>query len=100
MKVVINTCYGGFDLSEKAKKLYAEARKDDDFDIDVDLYLALEVRYDPKLIEIVENLGKEANDSFSDLKIVEIPDGSHIYIENYDGKEYLLYSKSEIKGVV
>ena len=43
-------------------------------------------RDDPRLVDVVEKLGKEANNS-SDLMVVEIPDDMPYYIENYDGFE-------------
>lgn len=44
-------------------------------------------RTDPKLIQVVEELGKEANGICADLKIVEIPDGIEWEINQYDGLE-------------
>lgn len=46
-------------------------------------------RADPILVEVVEELGKAANTRFSDLEIVEIPDGTDWQIEEYDGKEWV-----------
>ena len=48
-------------------------------------------RTDLYLIEVVKELGKEANGFYSDLKIVEIPDelADNYIIENYDGYETL-----------
>ena len=102
MKVVINTCFGGFGLSEKAWKRYAELAgfklikhpgmfgdelykdsvQEDNFLFHGDLS-----RTDPILIQVVEELGADANDRFSDLKIVQIPDNIEWYICEYDGKE-------------
>lgn len=44
-------------------------------------------RDDPKLIEIVERLGTEADGNFAKLSIVEIPDGVKWVIDSYDGME-------------
>jgi len=44
-------------------------------------------RDDPDLIKVVEELGEEANDSYSKLVIVEIPDGVDWEIDEYDGYE-------------
>ena len=46
-------------------------------------------RDDPDLIKIIEKLGKKANNQFSDLKIVEIPDGTEYIIDEYDGLEHI-----------
>lgn len=81
-KIVINRCYGGFGLSEKAYE-----------------YLGLEwdgygyaynnenKRDDPKLIECIEALGNTANGRWSRLGIVEIPDDVEWQIDEYDGVE-------------
>lgn len=78
MKIVINTEYGGYTLSKKA----------------VDFLRTRGVtpeckRNDPALIECVTILGEEANESYSKLKIVEIPDDVDWEIEEYDGKEWV-----------
>jgi len=44
-------------------------------------------RTDPMFIEVVEELGEKANSWASELKIVEIPDGTNYTIDNYDGIE-------------
>lgn len=44
-------------------------------------------RNDPLLIQVINEFGKEANDQFSDLEIVEIPDNVEWQIEEYDGWE-------------
>lgn len=46
-------------------------------------------RDDPILIQVIRELGKKANDSHADLKIVEIPDGVEWKIEEYDGNEHV-----------
>lgn len=50
-------------------------------------YFSFPGRADPDLIAVVEKLGKEANGTCADLKIVEIPDGVDYEIEEYDGME-------------
>lgn len=86
MKIVINAKYGGFGLSETALALY-KARKhlaDDEFS-----YFDLE-RNDPVLVEIVEKLGEDADDLYSKLKVVEIPDDIKCWeIVEYDGCEHI-----------
>ena len=46
-------------------------------------------RTDPLLIQIVKELGKEANGRCADLKIIEIPDDISYEIEEYDGMEWI-----------
>lgn len=46
-------------------------------------------RNDPFLVQVVEELGEEANSSFSILQIVNVPDNVNWYIEEYDGNEWV-----------
>jgi hypothetical protein len=46
-------------------------------------------RNDPALIQVVEELGDDANDRFSGLAIVEIPDDVDWIIQDYDGMEWV-----------
>ena len=46
-------------------------------------------RSDPKLIQVVGELGEAANGRFAELRIVEIPDGVEYEIEEYDGREWV-----------
>ena len=82
MKIVINRCYGGFGLSEKAIDEYAKLSGKDDFK-----YYDI-ARDDPILVDIVERLGNEASDSMADIQIIEIPDDvTDWHIFDYDGME-------------
>lgn len=83
-KIVINKCYGGFGLSEKAYEYlglewdgYGYAYSDE------------EKRDDPKLIECIEALGDKANGRWARLGIVEIPDDVEWQIDDYDGVEWV-----------
>lgn len=84
MKVVINTCYGGFGLSDRAKQLYSERKgiTENIYDWDIG-------RADPILIQVIEEMGDAAGGSYAQLKIVEIPDNVDWEIEEYDGKEWV-----------
>lgn len=80
MKVVINTCFGGYGLSKKA---YAELglRWDNHgsaFNED---------RANPNLVAVIEKLGKKANGLSAELKVIEIPDDIEWKITDYDGVE-------------
>lgn len=46
-------------------------------------------REDPILVEVVEELGDSASDTYSALVVVDIPDDMHYTIDYYDGYEEL-----------
>lgn len=88
MKVVINTCYGGFGLSKAAFARWRAAKNlsdhDQSYQYDSDIS-----RNDAELIQIVEEMGRAAHGDFASLKIVEVPDGVDWYIDEYDGREWV-----------
>lgn len=126
MKVVINICYGGFNLSKECWELYfskqnkivwmrdnyyncvllvppeqhvehtwgAEGKNGNREQYDKKwkeqsfLVTQLE-RHDPLLVEAVEELGLDASGFYSNLKIIEIPDGVEYIIKDYDGLEHV-----------
>ena len=85
-KIVINTWFGGFGLSDEALDLY---KAKSGIDKDEEIYEWDIERDDPILIEVIEELGPMAYGSDSNLKIVEIPDYVKWVIENYDGMEWV-----------
>ena len=121
--VVINKCYGGFGLSEKAvmryaelkgiklypesseagvglnryylceseefHKLHKEAKRTGNYDQSNAMYFNINdiERDDPILVQIVEELGEEVNDDYSELKVVQIPSEVEYYIHYHDGVE-------------
>jgi hypothetical protein len=48
-----------------------------------------EVRHDPDLVRVVEELGERASGRYASLKVVEIPDGTEYEISEYDGHEHI-----------
>ena len=44
-------------------------------------------RADPKLVQVVEELGEAASGKYAELKVIEIPDGIEWEILDYDGYE-------------
>lgn len=108
MKVVINTCFGGFGLSDLAFEKLLQ-RKGIEFEKkeeacmshyyrkghmnDNDYYLSEYDFYDNRseadLIAVVEELGQLANNNYSSLKVIDIPDDIEWQVEEYDGREHI-----------
>ena len=74
-KIVINTCYGGFSLSEQASELLPTLR-----------YMQ---RDSPSLVKVVEELGSKSWGDCAELKVVEIPEDVEWEIVEYDGIEHI-----------
>ena len=87
MKVVINTCFGGYRLSEEACQ-YLNTKN---------VYEYIDDRTNSKLVKCIETLGEKASGIFADLHVVEIPDDVNWYIDEYDGKE-IIREKHRIWG--
>ena len=106
-KVVINTCFGGFGLSNKAFEMYLDRmniayikeshpdsiwstryRKADHSDEEYLDFFDMK-RDDPILISVIEEIGcEEASGDMSELCIIELPDDVDCWvINNYDGVE-------------
>ena len=112
-KVVTNSCYGGFGISNAAIRRYAEIKG-------IELVLVPRTRYgdkdwqyhsehwervgiedaddryfsyhdidrtDPALVQVVEEMGTDADGDQAQLRIVDIPDDVNWYIDDYDGIE-------------
>lgn len=99
-KAVINTCYGGFGISEEAynwlkihsiegtKYNYIDDKllykcEYDDHSIRCHYYGP---RHHPLFIKCVEELGEKASDTFANLQVVEF-EGNLYRITEYDGYE-------------
>lgn len=104
-KIVINTCFGGFGLSEAAIALYFEKAglirytETSKFGSRCNYYkkegekifwsvFNLQ-RDDPILVKVVTELGAAANGEYAELEIVEIPDDVLWEINEYDGVEHI-----------
>ena len=83
-KIVINACHGGFGLSDQAEAQYAQLSGKA-----LPVYYWEIARNDPILVEVVEQLGEAANYKYSELKVVEIPDGVEWTVHEYDGMEWV-----------
>ena len=102
MKIVINTEYGGFSLSEQAVKDYLEIKEigsnivatespflgSEFYDLNGEYISQYAIpRQDPVLVQVVEALGEKSWGWSANLKVVEIPDNVEFYIHEYDGIE-------------
>ena len=86
-KVVYNACYGGFGLSEKARKLLKELKGEE-----VDYYDL--PRHDKDLVAVVEELGYEANGLCASLRVATI-NSDRYRISEYDGWEQVITPEEE-----
>lgn len=84
MKIVINTCYGGFGINSKwCMKNCEEGCCCEDL---------RKCRKCAKLIRAIEEKEEQVSNHFSELTVVEIPNEATDYqILEYDGCELLLY---------
>lgn len=88
MKIVLNKCCGGYGLSEEAYDFlgleWTEHNKEDGFGLAFE-----DDRTNEKLVKCVETLGEMANDAFSKLVVVEIPDNTKYEINDDIGYEWI-----------
>jgi hypothetical protein len=103
-KIVINRRHGGFGLSAAAIHMYADLAKITlvrqesyayqvyyvDSISDDNYFDEWSIPRDcPHLVQTVESLGVLAGSTFSELKVVEIPDDVQWQISEYDGVEWV-----------
>ena len=83
MKIILNSCWGGFSFSPLALRM-AGYSTDRVYDGDL--------RTDPNMIAAVEFLGKNASGYCAALRVVEIPDTATDWeVNDYDGMETIIY---------
>jgi hypothetical protein len=116
-KIAINTCFGGFGLSDTAFREWAR-RKNYGMVVDPHSYgtffwatpnltaLSADVKYrdytpdnlisdrdidrdDKDLVDIISEMGESAYGEHARLRVVEIPDGVSWFIDEYDGREHV-----------
>lgn len=83
--IVINDCYGGFGLSDRARREYCKSIGIRELDFNEHTIS----RDDPYLIKVVKELGMGANGQFSNLKIIEIPGNVEWIVSEHDGAEWV-----------
>ena len=79
-KIVVNRCFGGFCLSEEAYALLGIPWDGYGHGFNIK-------RDDPKLVEVVKQLGSKADGEYAQLQVVDVPDDIVWEIEDYDGHE-------------
>ena len=90
MKIIINACFGGFEVSENFFKAYKIPYEKTEWG---SIYPTTEIDYrtDPRLIEYIETHGSEmASGSCAHLVVEEIPKGTAYIIDEYDGNESIM----------
>ena len=90
VRIVYNTCYGGYILSDKAIKRYWEIKGEPN----PEDWLKRKVfeRHDPILLQVIDEIGlaEAAGSRYAELAIVELPRGTKYYINEYDGLENVM----------
>lgn len=79
--ILYNSCYGGFGISEKAKRMYMEREMTYKF-------CEYKCRFDKEMIKIFDEIGKEINDKYSKIKKHLVLEDYPIEFNEYDGLEY------------
>jgi hypothetical protein len=89
MKIVINRCFGGYGLSEEAVKKLAAVGCPAITVKDKKCFVNYhhEIRNNPYLIAVIEELGAAADGKNARLKVIEIPDDVNWEISDFDGME-------------
>lgn len=94
--IVVNGCYGGFELSEWARDQFKDRAREDG-------YIPEPERTDPRLIQLVETHGSKVNGPCSSLRVEYMPKDyakKKCYtIKEYDGAESLVLQYDKYKVV-
>jgi len=90
MKVVINTCFGGFSLSIEGQTEYLKTsgtQVDDDIR---EYWSGREIaRNDAVLVKMIEANSALYSGSCATLEVIEIPDDVQWEVMEYDGREWI-----------
>lgn len=107
ISVLYNNCYGGFNVSEKAKHLYNERMKQQNHEYKFrstgavyDDFYDTSGRHDPLLVSIYNELGEEFNgEKYTKINVKMIPkkyENAYI-IHEYDGLESISVDNNKYK---
>lgn len=106
MKIVINTCYGGFGLSREAgrwllangieepfkSQIQKSLNRDKKDPLSGGIWCDLQDypnRTHPLLVKCVKTLGEKANGKYAELEVEEVS-GNYFRIDEYDGVESVI----------
>ena len=79
MKVILNKCFGGFNINETIAKKYGVDAYDES------------ARYNENIINLIES-GTDCSGLFAQLEVVELPENTtDCEINDYDGFESIIY---------
>ncbi len=98
IKILINNCYGGYCISNKAFELYNNKMKIINPDFKNIEHYEIK-RHDPVIVSVFEELGDEFNSTYSKVKIQNIPkkyENSYDIYE-YDGLENISIDENKYK---
>ena len=103
--ILYNTSYGGFGVSAKATQLYNKKKKEIEPNFIEKKYIFgnKDERTDLILIRVYNELGKDFNNSYSNISIYKIPSKykNFFKIVSYDGKESIEidYDKYTVENI-
>lgn len=95
IKVVYNAMHGGYGFSQKAMERLAQLGLEEEVEKDFAYKAKWPLagysldgvpRHDPRLVQVVEEFGREACSAFADLQI-HLVEGDRYRIHEYDGLE-------------
>lgn len=87
VKIVINSCYGGFSLSRDGLQRYRELKgiQYPDYNDSRDI-----PRTCSTLVQVVQELGRNSWGNSACLVVSELPKGTRYIIKEYDGMESII----------
>ena len=97
IEILLNICYGGWNISEKAIELYK--LRNSNYNLSENEFDYYFNRHDPILVQIYKELGHDFDCKYSKTKIKKILKKYENYydIDEYDGKEYVKINYTKYK---
>jgi hypothetical protein len=97
IEILINICYGGWNISKKAIELYK--LRNPSYNVTGNVFDYFFDRHEPILVQIYKELGDNFDDKYSKTKIKKILKKYENYydIDEYDGKECVRINYTKYK---